>query len=281
MPVSGFQVQGDQALRYATWNVNSLGVRLPQVVDWLAAQNAAGSPIDVLTLQELKLTDDKFPADALVAAGYHAQWFGQKTYNGVALLSRAPGTDVVKNIPGFEDDMSRVITATVGDTRIIGGYFPNGQAPGSDKFDYKMEWLGALRKWVKTELEAHPKLVLMGDYNITFDDDDVWDPVGLKDTIHCTEEERYHLRALMALGLTDSHRLFKHPPKTFSWWDYRDAGFRRNRGLRIDHILVSAALKPLITHCAIDKTPRKNERPSDHAPVVVTVTPDPTPESCG
>ena len=258
-------------MRYATWNVNSLGVRLPQVVDWLAAQEASGSPIDVLALQELKLTDDKFPADAFTAAGYQAQWFGQKTYNGVALLTRTSVTDVVKNIPGFDDDMSRVITATVDDTRVIDAYFPNGQEPGSDKFEYKMEWLTALRKWVKSELEAHPRLVLMGDYNITFDDDDVWDPDGLRDTIHCTEEERYHLRALVALGLHDSYRLFKQSPKSFSWWDYRESGFRRNRGLRIDHILVSNALKPLVTACTIDKSPRKNERPSDHAPVVVTL----------
>jgi len=253
-------------MKLATWNVNSLGVRLPQVLDWLAA-----NPVDVLALQELKLTDDKFPVDAFTAMGYHAQWFGQKTYNGVALLTRTPATDVIKNIPGFEDDMSRVITGTVNDVRVIGAYFPNGQEPGSDKFEYKMEWLTALRRWVKDELAVHPKLVLMGDYNITFDDADVWDPEGLQDTIHCTEEERYHLRSLIALGLTDSHRLFDHPPKTFSWWDYRESGFRRNRGLRIDHILVSNALKPLVQSCEIDKAPRKNERPSDHAPVVVTL----------
>jgi exodeoxyribonuclease-3 len=253
-----------EKMKFATWNVNSLGVRLPQVLDWLAT-----NPVDVLALQELKLTDDKFPADVFAAAGYQAQWFGQKTYNGVALLSRTPMTDVVRNIPGFSDEMSRVITATIGATRVIGAYFPNGQAPGSDKFEYKMEWLSALRRWVKEELIQHPRLVLMGDYNITFDDDDVWDPEGLRDTIHCTEEERYHLRALVALGLHDSLRLFAQPPKSYSWWDYRDAGFRRNRGLRIDHILVSTALKPLVTGCAIDKLPRKNERPSDHAPVVV------------
>ncbi len=257
-------------MKFATWNVNSLTVRLPQVLDWLAA-----NPVDVLALQELKLTDDKFPVDAFTAAGYHAQWFGQKTYNGVALLSRAPVTSVVKNIPGFPDDMSRVITATVaapgGDIRVIGGYFPNGQEPGSDKFEYKMNWLKGLRDWVRTELVTYPRLVIMGDYNITFDDDDVWDPVGLKDTIHCTEEERYHLRALVAMGLHDSFRFFKQPEKSYSWWDYRDAGFRRNRGLRIDHILVSEALKSLVTACTIDRLPRKNERPSDHAPVVLAL----------
>jgi exodeoxyribonuclease-3 len=223
----------------------------------------------VLALQELKLTDDKFPFDAFTQAGYHAQCFGQKTYNGVALLTRAPATNVVRNIPGFADDMARVISADVGDLRVVGAYFPNGQEPGSDKFDYKMAWLKGLRDWLRQELAAHPKLVLMGDYNITFDDADVWDPVGLKDTIHCTEEERYQLRALIALGLHDAFRLFEQPEKSYSWWDYRDFAFRRNRGLRIDHILVSQALKPLVTACAIDKAPRKNERPSDHAPVVV------------
>ena len=251
-------------MQLATWNVNSLAVRLPQVLDWLAA-----NPVDLLCLQELKLTDDKFPHDALQAAGYTAAAFGQKTYNGVALLSKTEATDVVKNIPGFDDDMARVISAMVGDIRVIGAYFPNGQEPGSDKFEYKMNWLKGLRDWVRSELVLHPQLVLMGDYNITFDDDDVWDPVGMFEQIHCTEEERYHLRALIALGLHDSFRLFPQGAKSYSWWDYRDFGFRRNRGMRIDHILVSAALKPHVTACTIDTQPRKNERPSDHAPVVV------------
>ena len=251
-------------MKLATWNVNSLTVRLPQVLDWLAT-----NPVDVLALQELKLTDDKFPFDALARAGYLAQCFGQKTYNGVALLSRTPALDVVRNIPGFADDMARVISATIDGVRVIGAYFPNGQEPGSEKFDYKLNWLKGLRDWVREELKAHPKLVLMGDYNITFDDADVWDPAGLKDTIHCTDEERYELRALIALGLHDAYRLFKQADKSYSWWDYRDFGFRRNRGLRIDHILISDALKPMATACVIDKTPRKNERPSDHAPVLL------------
>ena len=255
-------------MKLATWNVNSLTVRLPQVLDWLGTH-----PVDVLVLQELKMTDDKFPVAAFTQAGYHAQYFGQKTYNGVALLSRTAATDVVKNIPGFSDDMARVISATVDGVRVIGAYFPNGQEPGSDKFEYKMSWLKGLRDWVREELVKHPKLVLMGDYNITFDDADVWDPVGLKDTIHCTEEERYQLRALIALGLHDAHRLFPQPAKSYSWWDYRNAAFRRNQGLRIDHILVSNALKPLVTGCVIDKAPRKNERPSDHAPVVIELLP--------
>ena len=251
-------------MKLATWNVNSLSVRLPQVLDWLAT-----NPVDVLVLQELKMTDDKFPFEAFAQAGFRAHCFGQKTYNGVALLSRSEATDVVRNIPGFSDDMARVISATVDGVRVVGGYFPNGQAPGSDKFEYKMEWLGALRRWLREELAAHPELLLMGDFNITFDDLDVWDPQGMHEQIHCTEEERYHLRALIALGLHDSLRLFDQPPKSYSWWDYRDFGFRRNRGLRIDHILVSTALRPRVRACVIDTTPRKNERPSDHAPVIV------------
>ena len=253
-------------MKLATWNINSLTVRQSQVLDWLVS-----NPVEVLALQEIKMTDDKFPAAAFVEAGYQAHWFGQKTYNGVALLARSGMTDVVKNIPGFDDTMSRVITATVDGVRVIGAYFPNGQAPGTDKFEYKMFWLKALREWVRTELAQHPKLVLMGDYNITFDDADVWDPVGLKDTIHCTEEERYHLRALVTLGLTDAHRLFDQPPKSYSWWDYREFGFRRNRGLRIDHVLISAALVPHAKSCVIDKTPRRNDRPSDHAPVMIDI----------
>jgi exodeoxyribonuclease III len=253
-------------MQLATWNVNSLNVRLPQVLDWLAA-----NPVDVLALQELKLTDDKFPAQALADAGYQAQWFGQKTYNGVALLSKAQATDVVKNIPGFADDQSRVLCATVGGVRVIGAYFPNGQAPESDKFAYKMRWLEALREWVQAELAAHPQLVLMGDFNITFDDLDVWDPEGLRETIHCTTEERTHLQGLIGLGLHDAVRLFEQPEKNFSWWDYRDFGFRRKRGLRIDHILITDTLKARASACAVDVAPRKNERPSDHAPVVLTL----------
>jgi exodeoxyribonuclease-3 len=251
-------------MKLATWNVNSLTVRLPQVLDWLLLNQ-----VDVLVLQELKMADEKFPFEAFQQAGYEAHCFGQKTYNGVALLSRSPATALIRNIPGFADDMARVISADVNGVRVIGGYFPNGQEPGSEKFEYKMNWLKGLRNWIREELAKHPQLVLMGDYNITFDDADVWDPVGLKDTIHCTEEERYHLRALLALGLHDAYRLFPQAPKSYSWWDYRDFGFRRNRGMRIDHILVSNALKPLVSSCVIDKKPRGNERPSDHAPVVL------------
>ncbi len=253
-------------MQLATWNVNSLTVRLPQVLDWLAT-----NPVDALVLQETKTTDDKFPHEAIEAAGYQVAFFGQKTYNGVALLSRTPIANVVKNIPSFEDDMARVIAGTVDGVRVIGAYFPNGQAPDSDKFVYKMRWLEALQNWLREELKQHPKLVLMGDFNITVDDRDVWDPVGLKDTIHCTVEERAHFQALIDLGMHDAFRLFEQPEKSYSWWDYREFAFRRNRGLRIDHILVSDALKDSVQACVIDKAPRKNERPSDHTPVVVTL----------
>ncbi len=255
-------------MKIATWNVNSLSVRLPQVLDWLAAH-----PVDLLCLQELKLTDDKFPLQQLQEAGYHSAVFGQKTYNGVALLSRAPMRDVVRNIPGFDDPQSRVIAATLdapdGALRVVNGYFVNGEAPGTDKFEYKMSWLRALRDWLRDELAAHPQLVLLGDFNIAPEDRDSWDPEGLRETIHHTTQERDHFKALLGLGLTDAFRLFEQPEKSFSWWDYRMLGFQKNRGLRIDHILVSEALEPLVKSCTIDRAPRKNKQPSDHAPVVV------------
>ena len=251
-------------MKLATWNVNSLGVRLPQLLDWLATH-----PVDAIVLQETKLTDDKFPHAELTAAGYHAQWFGQKTYNGVALLSREPATEVVKNIPGLGDEQARVIAGLVAGVRIVGAYFPNGQAPDSDKFTYKMKWLTALREWLRAELSQHPKLVLLGDYNIAPEDRDVYDPVAWAGQIHCTPQEREHFRELLAIGMVDAFRLFEQPPKSWSWWDYRNLAFRKNQGLRIDHILVSETLRPQVTACLIDKLPRKNERPSDHAPVVV------------
>jgi exodeoxyribonuclease-3 len=256
--------------KIATWNVNSLSVRLPQVIDWLATH-----PVDALCLQELKLTDDKFPHQALSDVGYHSAVFGQKTYNGVAILSRTVLNDVSKNITGFADEQSRVISATMtsehGNVRIVNGYFVNGQEPGSEKFAYKLKWLDGLNAMLKSELQAHAKLVLLGDFNITADDRDTYDPEGLRETIHHTTVERDHFKALMALGMTDAFRMFEQPEKSFSWWDYREFGFRRNRGLRIDHILVSEALKSRVTGCVIDKTPRKNERPSDHTPVIVDI----------
>ncbi|MBL0719845.1 exodeoxyribonuclease III [Piscinibacter sp. Jin2] len=258
-------------MRLATWNVNSLNVRLPHLLDWLAAH-----PVDALVLQETKLTDDKFPAAELEAAGYQVAFFGQKTYNGVALLSRGPLRDVQRNIPGFADEQARVIAGTLDDAdgaplRVIGAYFPNGQAPDSEKFVYKRAWLAALSDWLRGELAAHPRLVLMGDFNIAPTDADVHDPVAWAGQIHCTPEERAAFQGLLDLGLVDAFRLFEQPAKSWSWWDYRNLAFRKNQGLRIDHILLSQALRPRASACVIDKAPRKLERPSDHAPVLVTL----------
>ncbi|WP_213955657.1 MULTISPECIES: exodeoxyribonuclease III [unclassified Variovorax] len=257
-------------MRIATWNVNSLTARLQHVLDWLIA-----NPVDVLCLQELKMTDDKFPLEVLKSAGYEAAVFGQKTYNGVAILSLQPVRDVVKNISGFTDEQSRVIAATIdtpaGELRVVNGYFVNGQAPGSEKFEYKMNWLNALREWLRLEMIAHPQLVLLGDFNIVLEDRDSFDPIGLAETIHHTTAERDQFKALLALGLTDAFRLFDQPEKSYSWWDYRMLGYQKNRGLRIDHILVSAPLVPLAKSCVIDRVPRKWKTPSDHAPVVLEI----------
>ena len=252
----------ENVVKLATWNVNSLTVRLPQVLDWLGAHQP-----DALCLQETKTVDDKFPHAEILAAGYRTDFHGQKTYNGVALLTREGASNIVKNIPGFGDDSARVIAGTVNGVRVIGAYFPNGQAPESDKFQYKMRWLDALRDWLKLECANHPRLALLGDFNIAPEDRDVFDPVALAGQIHCTPQEREHFAQLLQLGLSDAFRLFEQPPKSWSWWDYRNLAFRKNQGLRIDHILVSAALVPQVLSCTIDKAPRKNERPSDHAPV--------------
>jgi exodeoxyribonuclease-3 len=256
-------------MKITTWNVNSLTARLQHVLDWTTA-----NPVDVLCLQELKMTDDKFPMEALQVAGYSScAVFGQKTYNGVAIMSRVPLRDTVKNIVGFEDEHARVIAATLdgpaGPVRLINGYFVNGQAPGSDKFQYKMHWLSGLQNYLRTELAQHPRLVLVGDFNIAPEDRDSFDPNGLRETIHHTSEEREHFRQLLALGLVDGFRMFKQPEKSYSWWDYRMLGYQKNRGLRIDHVLVSEGLKSQVQACTIDRTPRKWPKPSDHAPVTL------------
>lgn len=253
-------------MKIATWNVNSLKVRLSHVLDWLAATQA-----DVICLQETKTEDRNFPYAELTAAGYHAVHDGQKTYNGVAILARvACGTmaEVQCGIPGFADEQKRVIAATVNDVRIVCVYMPNGQAVGADKYDYKLRWLKALAGWLREEMQRYPKLVLLGDYNIAPEDRDVHDPVVWKDQILCSEPERAAFRDLLVLGLSDAFRLFEQPEKSFSWWDYRQMGFRLNRGLRIDHILLSSPLAATCRSCSIDKAPRKLERPSDHAPVM-------------
>lgn len=253
-------------MRIATWNVNSLKVRLPHVLDWLASEQP-----DALCLQELKMEDKVFPVGALAEAGYRAEFNGQKTYNGVAILSPHPMAEAQRDIPGFEDPQKRIIAATVGEVRIVCGYFPNGQAVGSEKFEYKLRWLSALTDWLRDELTRHPRLVLTGDFNIAPEDRDAhpdW-----KDEIHVSEPERAAFRALTELGLTDAFRLFEQEERSFSWWDYRMGAFRRNFGLRIDHLLISEALVGKATGCHVDKAPRKLERPSDHAPVVLDLAP--------
>ncbi|MCX7144941.1 MAG: exodeoxyribonuclease III [Sulfuritalea sp.] len=250
-------------MKIATWNVNSLKVRLPHVLDWLAATQA-----DVLCLQETKMEDKVFPYAELEAAGYHAAHNGQKTYNGVAILARGTLTDVRCDIPAFADEQKRVIAATVNGARIVCAYMPNGQAVGSDKYEYKLRWLAALAEFVRDEMARCPQLALLGDYNIAPTDRDVHDPAAWKDQVLCSEPERAAFRRFVDLGLADAFRLFDQPDKTYSWWDYRQMGFRRNHGLRIDHILLSAPLAAECSACTIDKAPRKLERPSDHAPVV-------------
>ena len=254
-------------MRIATWNVNSLKVRLPQVLQWLEA-----NPIDVLCLQETKLTDDKFPVAEIEAAGYQVAFTGQKTYNGVAILSRHPMADIVKNNPLFEDEQQRIISATIAGMRIVCAYIPNGQAVGTDKYEYKLRWLDALARWLEGELKASPALALLGDYNIAPADADVHDPAAWAGQVLCSDAERAAFERLIALNLKDAFRLFPQADKLYSWWDYRQMAFRRNRGLRIDHILLSPPLAERCTACEIDKLPRKWEQPSDHTPVVATLS---------
>ena len=251
-------------MKLATWNVNSLNVRLPHVLDWLRDNHP-----DVLCLQETKQEDSKFPYEALKEAGYDAIHIGQKTYNGVAILSRHSLTNIQRNIPNFDDDHQRIIAADINGIRIVCAYIPNGQTVDSEKYQYKMRWLAALTDWLRTELIAHPKLILLGDYNIAPEDRDCHDPAAWLGQILVSPAEREAFQKLVTLGLHDSFRLFEQAEKSFSWWDYRMMGFRRNFGMRIDHILVSDALKNNCKAAYIDKVPRKLERPSDHTPVVL------------
>ncbi|NDI85849.1 exodeoxyribonuclease III [Undibacterium crateris] len=254
-------------MQMSTWNVNSLKVRLPQVLSWLET-----NPVDILCIQETKLTDDKFPQAEIEAAGYHVAYTGQKTYNGVAILSRHPMTDIQKNNPLFEDEQQRIIAATIQGMRIICAYIPNGQAPDSDKFQYKLKWLTALHNWVSAQMQQHPELALLGDYNIAPDDRDVHDPAAWAGMNLVSPEERAAFQQLLQLGLSDSFRQFEQADKLFSWWDYRALGFRLNKGVRIDHILLSKPLAERCTACVIDRAPRKWEQPSDHAPVIATLS---------
>ena len=257
-------------MQLATWNVNSLKVRLPQVLAWLEA-----NPVDALCLQELKLDHEKFPLEAFTEIGYHAGWAGQKTYNGVAVISREPGQDIIRNIPGFEDHQQRVLATTLpygSETiRVISAYCPNGQSLDSDKYFYKLAWYKAFEQWLAEEIQRHPNVAVLGDYNIAPKDEDVHNPEKWVGQVLVSEPERAALESLLALGLTDSFRMFDQPAKSFSWWDYRMNGFKRNAGMRIDHVLLSAPLVAKCTACIIDKGPRGNEQPSDHTPVIATL----------
>jgi len=251
-------------MKLATWNVNSIKVRLPQLLAWLAAAQP-----DVVCLQELKTEAAGFPLAALEGAGYACAVNGQKTYNGVALLSRTPLAEIVLDIPGFADEQRRVIAATVQDVRVICVYCPNGQAVGSDKYEYKLRWFAALREYLLAELGKHPRLAVAGDFNVAPEDRDVHDPKAWEGQVHVSGPERAAWRALLELGLKDSFRLFQQTDRIFTWWDYRMMGFRRNAGLRIDHILLSGALAERCTAATVDKAPRRLERPSDHAPALL------------
>ena len=250
-------------MKLATWNVNSLNVRLPRLLDWLAANQP-----DIIGLQETKLEDARFPALEIAASGYQAIFYGQRTYNGVAILSRLASSDVCPDMPEFPDDHKRVLAATVGGVRFISLYVPNGQSVGSDKYQYKLRWLDAATAYIRNELARFPRLAVVGDMNIAPEDRDVHDPDLWREQVMCTEPERTAFRNWLALGLKDAFRLFDQPEKTFSWWDYRQLAFPKNNGLRIDHILLSPALAAACTACRIDRQARKGEKPSDHAPVV-------------
>lgn len=277
-----------ELVRIAAWNVNSLKVRLPQVLRWLQGQEKKQQPIDALCLQELKLTDDKYPHKELEDAGYLSLVSGQKTYNGVAIIVRkaalAPiASDIatsflkpIRNIPNFEDEQQRILAATIPfagtqPMRLVSAYFPNGQSLDSDKFVYKLSWLKALQTWLGEELVQNPRLALLGDFNIAPTDADVHDPSKWVGQNLVSPQERNAFQELLELGFTDSFRMFEQPPKTFSWWDYRMMGFRRNAGMRIDHILLSEALKEKCSASVVDKEPRTWEQPSDHTPVIATI----------
>lgn len=246
---------------YATWNVNSLRVRLPQLLQWLEA-----NPVDVIALQETKLPDADFPRREFESLGFTVAYAGQKTYNGVATLARAPLQDIVTGLPGFADPQRRLLAATVNGVRVVNVYVPNGQTVDSDKYRYKLAWLEALDGFIGMELAAHPRLIVMGDFNIAPEDRDVHDPAAWAGSVLVSDAERAALARLTARGLADSFRRFAQPEQVFSWWDYRQAAYRRNRGLRIDLILTSASLTDACTFSRIDREPRAWERPSDHAP---------------
>ena len=253
-------------MKIASWNVNSLKVRLPQVLEWVDQHRP-----DVLCLQETKSEDQNFPLHSVRAAGYEAVFSGQKTYNGVAILSRGSPAEAAAGMPHFDDAQKRVIAATFGATRVICVYVPNGESVGSEKFQYKLAWLEALRNWLADELARHPRLAILGDFNIAPEACDVHDPALWEGKVLFSETERSALSRIMGLGLKDAFRLFEQPENSYTWWDYRMNAFRRKMGLRIDHILLSEALASSCTACTVDIEPRRAERPSDHAPIVAEV----------
>ena len=250
-------------LKIASWNVNSLNVRLPHVLAW-----CEGARPDILALQETKLTDDRFPADALLEAGYHSVYSGQKTYNGVAILSRQPAGDSVTDIDGLDDPQRRILAATIGDLRIIDLYVVNGSEVGSEKYAYKLHWLEQVNRFIADEMQKFEKVIVLGDFNIAPEDRDVHDPEDWHEKILCSTPERQALQTILDLGLSDTFRLFEQEEKIWSWWDYRQAAFRRNMGLRIDLVLASKALADNCSAAYIDKEPRRQDRPSDHAPAI-------------
>ncbi|MFT5138808.1 MAG: exodeoxyribonuclease-3 [Rhodothermales bacterium] len=250
-------------LKIASWNVNSLNVRLPHVLAWCDV----ASP-DILALQETKLPDERFPADELLEAGYQTLFSGQKTYNGVAILSKQPGTDMVTDVPGLDDPQRRILAATYGDVRVIDLYVVNGSEVGSEKFAYKMHWLEKVTDFVGAEIEAHENVIVLGDFNIAPEDRDVHDPEEWAGKILCSDQERDALKKMLDLGLTDTFRLFEQEERTWSWWDYRMNAFRRKMGLRIDFVLASKSMAERCTAAYIDSEPRTQERPSDHTPVI-------------
>jgi exodeoxyribonuclease-3 len=252
-------------VRIASWNVNSLRVRLPQLLDWLRT----AAP-DVLALQETKCSEESFPAAELAQAGYQSVWSGQKTYNGVATLARSALSNVLCDMPGYDDPQRRVLAADVGGVRVINVYVPNGQSVGSDKFLYKLGWLRALRRWLREEIASHERLLVLGDFNIAPEDRDVHNPIAWMGSVLVSPEEREALQAVMGLGLIDLFRRFEQPPRSFSWWDYRAGAVQRNNGLRIDLLLASKALAEVCSACTIDRAPRLVERASDHTPVLAT-----------
>jgi len=254
---------GNSVLKVASWNVNSLGVRLPHVLAWCDIARP-----DILALQETKLTDDRFPAEALLEAGYHSVFSGQKTYNGVAILSREPAIDSVTDIDGLDDPQRRILAVTIGDVRIIDLYVVNGSEVGSEKYAYKLHWLEQVNRFIASEIQKFEKVIVLGDFNIAPEDRDVHDPEAWHEKILCSTPERQALQQMLELGLSDTFRLFEQPENTWSWWDYRMAAFRRNMGLRIDLVLASKTLAGNCSAAYIDKEPRRQERPSDHTPAV-------------